>query len=182
MFNFFKKKENTIKITDTIWMTQQAKWNGLAALWKKDQQIAIITWFEDSFHQLEKVLQNDALPLECLFLARSLNSHQLAGKKIIFSEHHPLFHKEQDHFRQWQLRHVHVHSALDEPLFQYFGGEKIIGMMKELGMSDEGMIEHSMISNAIRNAQQKIEKKVSTEFAATSQQQWIARNLPVSEK
>jgi preprotein translocase subunit SecA len=51
-------------------------------------------------------------------------------------------------------------------------------MMKQMGMKEDSMIEHKMISSSIENAQEKIEKKVLTENAANSQQEWIERNLP----
>jgi hypothetical protein len=40
------------------------------------------------------------------------------------------------------------------------------------------VITHRMISHAIVNAQEKIEKKVVAETPANSQQEWLQRNLP----
>ncbi len=178
MFHLFKKKEESVKVIDRIWMSQTAKWNGILELWKKDQEIVIITWFNATQHHLETLFAKETMSAVSLFLAREIHSAQLSGKKIIFSEHHPLRKKEQDLFKRWQLNEVIVHSALDEPLFQRFGGDKIIGVMKQMGMQEDNMIEHKMISNAIVNAQEKIEAKVLTEHTASSQQEWIERNLP----
>jgi hypothetical protein len=178
MFNLFKKKEETLKVIDKIWMTQDAKWNGILDLCKKDPEIVVITWFNASLQHLETLFAKETTSPVSLFLARDVHSSQLAGKKIIFAEHHPLRKKEQETFQQWHLTEAIVHSALDEPLFKHFGGEKIIGMMKQMGMKEDSMIEHKMISHAIENAQEKIEKKIITEHTATSQQEWIERNLP----
>jgi hypothetical protein len=174
MFNFFKKKERPVKVIDKIWMTQEAKWNGILDLCKKDPEIVIIAWFDSTLHHLETLFAIEAMPL---FSARTVQNSLIAGKKIIFAEHHPMRKKEQEAFHQWHLSEVIVHSAMDEPLFKHFGGDKIAAMMKQLGMKDDGMIEHKMISNAIENAQEKIEKKVITEQNAASQQDWIERNL-----
>jgi preprotein translocase subunit SecA len=75
------------------------------------------------------------------------------------------------------LNEALIYSALDEPLFKHFGGDKIIQMMKQLGMKEDSMIEHKMVSKAIENAQEKIEKKVIAEQDASSPQKWIERNL-----
>jgi hypothetical protein len=179
MFNLFKKKEESVKVIDKIWMTQDAKWNGILELWKKDPGIVIIAWFDFTFRHLETLFAKETTSAASLFSAREIHSSHLTGKKIIFAEHHPMRKKEQDTFAQWHLNEAIIHSALDEPLFKHFGGDKIVQMMKQLGMKEDSMIEHKMISNAIENAQEKIEKKVVTENTASSQQEWIDRNLSV---
>ena len=42
-----------------------------------------------------------------------------------------------------------------------FGGERIQGMMETLGMDEDTPIEHKMLSNAIENAQKKVESGTS---------------------
>jgi hypothetical protein len=177
MFNLFKKKDDSVKVIDKIWMSQEAKWNGILELWKKDQDLIIIAWFPSTRQLLETLFAKSATPTASLLLAREVHSSQLSGKNIIFAEHHPFRKKEQEAFRQWQLSEATVHSAMDEPLFLHFGSEKVVGMMKSLGMKDDSMIEHNMISHAIENAQEKIEKKVITEQSANSQKEWMERNL-----
>jgi hypothetical protein len=177
MFNLFKKKDGSVKVIDKIWMTQEGKWNGILELWKKDPDMAIIAWFDSTLRHLETLFAKETTSPVSLFLARSIHSSQLTGKNIIFAEHHPMRKKEQDAFTQWHLSEAIVHSAMDEPLFIAFGGEKIVGMMKQLGMKDDSVIEHKMISSAIENAQEKIEKKVVTEHNASSQEEWMGKNL-----
>jgi len=177
MFNLFKKKEGSIKVIDKIWMAQEAKWNGIVELWKKDPEIVIVAWFDSTLRHLETLFAKETTSPVLLFSARTTHSSPIAGKKIIFAEHHPMRKKEQETFNQWRLREAIVHSAMDEPLFKHFGGDKIVQMMKQLGMKEDSMIEHKMVSHAIENAQEKIEKKVITEQPASSQEEWIARNL-----
>ncbi|MFZ5571215.1 MAG: preprotein translocase subunit SecA [Thermodesulfobacteriota bacterium] len=47
--------------------------------------------------------------------------------------------------------------ALEDDLLRIFGGERITGIMNRLGMQEGEMIEHRWISNAIENAQKKVE-------------------------
>lgn len=177
MFSLFKKKEESVKIIDKILMTQEAKWNAIIDLWKKDPEIVIIAWFHASLQHLESLFAREANSAPSLFLVRDVHSSQLSGKKIIFAEHYPLRKKEQETFGQWHLNEAIVYSGLDEPLFKHFGGDRIIQMMKQMGMKEDSIIEHKMISSSIENAQEKIEKKVITEQTASSQQEWIERNL-----
>ena len=177
MFNLFKKKEGSVKVIDKVWMTQEAKWNGILELWKKDPSITIIAWFDSTARHLETLFAKETASPASIFSARTVPSSHLTSKKFVFAEHHPIRRKEQAVFSQWHLNEALIYSALDEPLFKHFGGDKIIQMMKQLGMKEDSMIEHKMVSKAIENAQEKIEKKVISEQDASSQQEWIERNL-----
>jgi hypothetical protein len=176
MFNLFKKKEDSVKVIDKIWMSQESKWKGILNLWRKDPELIIITWFNETHRRLTGFFAPETSSAPVL-LAREVHASQIKGKPIIFSEHYPMRRKEQDSFKQWQLTQAIVHSAMDEPIFLHFGGEKILGMMKQLGMKEDNVIEHKLISNSIENAQEKIEKKVVAEQLANSQKEWIERNL-----
>ena len=158
-------------------MSQDAKWKGIVEQWKKDPSIVIICWFDSTLRHLETLFAKETGSTASLFSARTIHGSQIAGKHIIFAEHHPMRKKELDAFNQWHLSEAIVHSGLDEPFFKHFGSDKIVGMMKQLGMNEDSMIEHNMISSAIQNAQEKVEKKVIMEQTAASQEEWIERNL-----
>lgn len=96
---------------------------------------------------------------------------------VVFAEHYPLLQKEQALFKTLSLKEIPVMSSLDEPLFKYFGGEKLIETIKKLGMKDDEVIGHSFITSAIRNAQQKLEKKVRVEKPASTAEEWFALNV-----
>jgi preprotein translocase subunit SecA len=72
---------------------------------------------------------------------------------------------------------VTVLTALDEALLMIFGGDKLIKIMQGLGMNEDEIIEHKMVSQSIANAQEKIEKKVTIEQSMRSQSEWIERNF-----
>jgi hypothetical protein len=177
MFNLFKKKGDSVKVIDKIWMTQQGKWKGIVELWKTNPEIFILTWFDETWQRLNTLFANETSSNISLYRVKEVHHSQIGNATIIFAEHHPLREREQEIFKQLQLREAIVHSALDEPLFLHFGGEKVMGLMKQLGMDENNMIEHKMISHAIENAQEKIEKKLVSEHMAASQREWMERNL-----
>ncbi len=178
MFNPFKKKEGSVNVIDKVWITEEVKQNAILEEWKKDPGIIIIAWFDATLRHLQNVFAKQTSSSVSLFSAREVHSSHLNGPKIIFAEHHPMRSKEQEAFKQWHLKEAVVYSALDEPLFKQFGGDRIVEMMKKLGMEADSVIEHKMVSSSIENAQEKIEKKVITESMANSQQEWMERNLP----
>jgi len=47
--------------------------------------------------------------------------------------------------------------SLEDDLLRIFGSDKISGILDKLGMDEDEPIEHKMISNAIENAQKKVE-------------------------
>jgi hypothetical protein len=177
MFNLFKKKEPSLKITDKIWMTSASKLKSIAEEMKKNNALVFICWFDETFHQLESHFTGDTTGSIRLLRSREAVTAHLPGTTIIFAEHYPLREKEITLFQKLGLQEVQIWSALDEPLFKHFGGDRIIQLMKQMGMKEDQAMEHTMISDAIRNAQQKIEKKVQVEQSAHSQKDWIEKNL-----
>jgi preprotein translocase subunit SecA len=59
----------------------------------------------------------------------------------------------------------------------HFGGEKMISLMEKMGVSENEVIEHPMISAAIKNAQEKISKEIIVEHAAQCQAEWFSKNI-----
>jgi hypothetical protein len=177
MFHLFKSKDE-IKIRDVIWVHTDAKWKGIEHLWNKDPETVFVFWFEETMDDARAKMNND---LVSFTLARELNHHHLDGKPVVFAEHYPLPQKEQELFQRLQLKEVKILSALDEPLFKRFGADKIVGMLKNMGLNESEPLENQMITGAIKNAQQKLEKQASIDHSATSQRSWLEKNLP-SEK
>jgi len=178
MFNFSKNKKTETKIKDIIWINSDAKWKGLEDLWRKDPNTVFVFWFDESLEEAKSKVSDAKIEFAS---AREVNHHLIPTKPVIFAEHYPLQKKEQELFQQLQLKEVKVLSALDEPLFKKFGADKIIDMLKHMGMKENDPLENQLITNAIKNAQQKLEKQVIIEHSAPSQRSWLEKNLP-SEK
>lgn len=59
--------------------------------------------------------------------------------------------------RQGDIGCSRFYLSLDDSLLRIFGGEKISGIVKKLGIKQGEAIEHAMLSKSIANAQKKIE-------------------------
>lgn len=140
---------------------------------KLNNSCIFIVWFEETHKTLSAIVGE-----ERILRAQQAESHMLSGNMIVFAEHHPLARKETALFKSLQLNEVPVLSSLDEPFFMRFGGERTLEIMKKLGMNEDEVIGSGLITKSIRNAQQKIEKHVTVEREAHSQQEWLTLNLP----
>jgi hypothetical protein len=177
MFNLFKKKKDSVKVIDRIWMSQAAKWKGLIELSKQDPSLLIVTWFGHTAEQLQAAFTEAGFASAPIQVARELHGALVKSHNVVFAEHYPVRTREQEVFLQWKLPQAIVHSSLDEPLFQQFGGDKIVEMMKKLGMEEDSMIQHALVSKSIENAQEKVEKKMTLEQPASSALEWMDRNM-----
>ena len=177
MFSFGKKK-NTIQVIDVVFMTITSKWLACLNAIGTNKSIIFIAWFEETRQQLQHYLEENHLESASVILYREANAHVVADKQIIFIEHYPLSEKEAILFTSLNLSEVRVFSALEEPFFQYFGGGRIMELMKKMGAEDNEPIEHPMIGMALKNAQEKLSKKVIVATDANSQSGWFSNNLP----
>lgn len=177
MFNLFKKKDPETKVIDKVVIDETAKLKAMMAYWTADKNTAFVYWFDESLRQAESFFTNQSTEPVTLLTAREAATPQLAGKTAVFAEHYPLRSKEEELYKKLNTKQVIVFSSLNEPLFKRFGADKIIQVMKQLGMKDDEVIEHSMINKAIQRAQEKIEKKVVVEQSAHSQHDWLEKNF-----
>jgi hypothetical protein len=170
MFKLFNNKDNKAKVIDKVFMYKQSKWNYCRKLLSENPKTIFIGWFDETISELEtQVGQNTVLN------ARTIHRSQIEGSTVIFIEHHPMKSKEETVFKQLEIKEVIVLTSFDEPLLIMFGGEKLIKIMQGLGMKEDEIIEHKMVSQSIVNAQEKIEKKVIVEPTARSQAEWLEK-------
>ena len=172
MFNLFKKVKARPTVVDKVWSSKQAKWNACQQMLAVNPSCLFAAWFQETKEELEKSLG------ATVRLAGDLSASDVAGNMIVFVEHHPFWKKEQAVFTRLGLVEVPVLSALDDPLMTYFGGEKVIELMKTLGMKEDESVGNKWVVRSIRNAQQKIQDKVEVEKPARSQAEWFSLNLP----
>jgi hypothetical protein len=176
MFSFLRKKEAQAKIIDRIFISSKAKTNAIVEKIQNQNNTSIICWFDESHEQLNKLIQSNNLTAS-IYMARETLPHNVLVNPIVFVEHHPSGIKEKELLEKLRTKEVIFYSALDEPLFKHFGGDKIILMMEKLGLSENEAIEHPMISAAIKNAQEKISKGLVIEHSAQSQADWFSKNI-----
>ena len=178
--NLFGKKEDDSKdhvFKDRAYMSTIAKMEACANLAKEDEGLLFIAWFSDTAKQFRKYFVENNISEARVVEARQLHTPQLMSHKPVFVEHYPMHSKEEELVKNWEHKNILVYSAMDEPLFKHFGSEKIIPMMKMMGMKENEVIEHNMVSKSIIKGQQKIEEQVSLELSASSQGEWMERNL-----
>lgn len=174
MFGWFSKKEKTpaLKSKDLVWISSEAKWNALPLLLMQKQPVFVYGWFQHTIEKAKKTLKEADLNIPVENAANFYDS-PTANTTVILLEHHPLIQKETTILSAANPKEILVLSALDEPLFTYFGGERIISLMQKMGLHESETVEHKMISASILRAQQKISEKVPADFSAKSQQEWF---------
>jgi hypothetical protein len=180
LFNLFGKKDDDAEnhvFTDRAYVSTAAKMNACADLAKKEPAHLFICWFADTAAKFKEFFMQHRLDEGLVMEAHNLHAAKLQNKIPVFVEHYPLHEKEIDLIKNWQTEKIIVFSALDEPLFKHFGSDKLIPLMKMMGMKEDEVIEHSMVSKSIIKGQQKIAQQVTLEQSAASQEEWMRKNI-----
>jgi hypothetical protein len=176
MFSFFNSEKPAVKVIDKVWMYKHSKMKACANMYELESDCLFVAWFEETYKELKQVIQfaDDSSNFE---LAQNITTTKTQNRMVVFVEHYPLASVEQQLFAKLNLIEVPVLSSLDEPFFQKFGGERTIELMKKLGMDENEIIGHSLVSKSISNAQRSIERKIFTDIKSRSQQEWFSANL-----
>ncbi len=180
LFNLFgKSKEGSPDriFIDKVYLNTQAKLNACALLIKEQPDTLFIAWFADTAKKFKDFFQQNNLDVSGITEARLIHAGKFSGCTPVFIEHYPLHEKELAMVEQWQQQKVMVYSAMDEPLFKHFGSDKMIPLIKLLGMQENESIEHSYVTETIIKGQKKIADQVLVEQAASSQKEWMDRNI-----
>lgn len=177
LFSFFKKSPST-KVSDKVYISDTAKYKALLNLAKQNSTV-FVAWFDDSVKKLQAHFEQNGITAT-IVMYRQLNAGNVNNKNIVFIEHYPLKGKEETLFTTLNQKEIVVYVSLEEPLMKLFGSERIIELMKKMGLTEEEELNHSMITASIQKAQEKLAKKVTLEQSASSQQEWFRRNVPDS--
>ena len=176
MLSWFKKKDKPVLVKDIVFATAVSKLNALSELARQQASTIFVAWFEDSREQLQQHF--DALNITSTILMYREMHHTVHGTGIlVFIEHHPLAEKERNTFDSLAEKNIIVYSSLDEPLFTYFGGERISALLSTMGLDENEAISHPMITKSIRNIQEKLAGQVSLEQSAHSMEEWMKKNV-----
>ncbi len=180
LLNLFGKKneeENEHLFKDRAFMSTPAKMKACAALAKSDSTFVFIAWFTDTVSRFKIFFAEEGIDETRVVHVKQFDASMLLKHKPVFVEHYPLHSKEEGLVQNWEQKNIMVYSAMDEPLFKHFGSEKLIPMMKFMGMKENEVIEHSMVSKSIIKGQEKIEMHVHAEQPASSQAEWMEKNM-----
>ena len=142
------------------------------------------------FGQWEKIDANQPV----LIMAENISElgdpiRQLGESKrvlVLVAEHYPLPEGDEALFSFLSnlpcQSTIRFHSALDEPFFKMFGGDRIsaaIKMIQTLGQSEKEYISHHLLISAIQNAQKEIKKKAKGDNRVDSMEEWFQYNLNI---
>jgi hypothetical protein len=180
LFNLFGKKDEGADnhvFVDRAYVTTAAKMNACAALARKEPDRLFICWFADTAVRFKEFFKQQGLDETLITETHHLHASKLLNKKPVFVEHYPLHTKELELVKNWGTEKIIVFSAMDEPLFKHFGSEKLIPLMKMLGMKEDEVIEHNMVTKSIIKGQEKIAEQVAIEQSAGSQEEWMRKNV-----
>lgn len=180
LFNLFGKKDDNAGnhlFADKAYVSTTAKMKACADSATKDPGLIFICWFADTAAKFREFFKQQGLDESRITDVHHVHASKLVNKTPVFVEHYPLHEKEMDLVKNWGAKNIIVYSSLDEPLFKHFGSEKLIPLMKMLGMKEEEVIEHNMVSKSIIKGQEKIAEQVSIEQSAGSQEEWMRKNI-----
>lgn len=171
------RKSDAPKVVDVVWLSEKQKLEACAAVCRSSSQAMIVVWFDDTRRKVEQLFFKEGISDTLIYNASNVSALTVHNREVVFAEHYPLLEKEQKLFTDLQLKEVTVYSSLDEALFKKFGGEKIIELMKKMGANEGESLNHPMISGAIRNAQEKVSRNISFDQYASSQHDWLTKNV-----
>ena len=180
LFNLFGSKEedkDPSVFKDKVYIGSEAKMNACATLAKEQPDTLFIAWFSETAKKYKAFFIEKGLDENSVTEARIIHTAQLQTHIPVFVEHYPLHAKELALVENWNLQNIIVYSAMDETLFKHFGSDKMIPLIKLLGMKESESIEHSYVTKSITKGQKKIADKVIVEQSAQSQGEWMERNL-----
>ena len=179
-FSLFGKKDSEVPeriFVDRTYMTSAAKMNACLALAKEQSNTLFICWFADTLKKFKTAFQKQGLEETMVMDAKNIHSGMLINKTPVFTEHYPLHAKELALIEHWSLQQIVVYSAMDEALFLHFGSEKMLPLMKLLGMKEDEAIEHDFVTKSIIKGQDKIAAQVELEQLSNSQGEWMEKNI-----
>lgn len=177
MFGIFRKKtsHSLIQFTDLNFLSEEAKDRAVLGS-ARESNAVFVAWFPATMNRYRKLFAGSGIDENRVIDARSFSAAKFPGKEIIFLEHYPLRAKEEQLLQNTAQQEFKVYNSLTEPFFHFFGGDKMIEMMKKMGSDENETFQHAFISSAIRNAQHKLAKKIRSEQSASSQREWMDRN------
>ena len=174
--SWFSKKESSPTPRDYVYANSAAKFRGVKNLLSLFPNHILIAWFPGTLSAFQQFATEQGIEAE-ISLAREVNSFHVTGKTVLFLEHYPLSDKETSLVQSWNADGIIVLSALDEPLFVHFAGERLSLLLHKMGLKEDESLQHVLITEAIHNAQQKLAKKITVEHSANSMEEWFRKNI-----
>ena len=183
-------------LDDRIWITEDAKFKGLARQLNESNDSAVIlliAHFEDTYEQLTTITDGYSgdVPVQAVLagnlssdIAARLSIDESATINLIVAERHPLLSAD-DAIMQFTEEipcncRLWYHLSLEDPLLKMFASEFVQRILDSLGMTEDEPIESNMISRRVKAAQQKLESTATGNDKASSAAEWLELNTPAT--
>lgn len=191
MFSFFNKKPKCERLDDKVFIKREeadsAILTDLENFKLSGKNVFALYFFEETFKRIEAINAGSDIRFYASDkLVRDLSVRSALKSKsnvvLLFAEHHPSAKVENavvaeiENMFEENKPAIGFYVALEEPMMKPFGAEKIIALMKQLGMKEGEAITNSMVTKSIGNMQEKISKRCTSELLANSQEQWMKLN------
>jgi hypothetical protein len=180
-FGLFSKKERSYSnknFSNIIYASDIAKQRGIIKFALENSNTIFIAWFTNTAQYYRKLFLENNILEEKIIESKNFSAAKYPLQKIIFLEHFPLRAKEEALVQNCIQQEFVFYTALTEPIFAYFGSEKIIGLMSKMGYKENETIQHSMIDKSLVRAQEKIGERVQFESnISSSQADWMQVNV-----
>lgn len=177
-WGLFKKRASVpgFPLNDLVWVTEEAKQQGFVNLLRQHPDAVVLVWFDQTAETFQEILLREQLLEVSIQTARMTSSDEVEGKTVIFLEHYPLLSREITLTKSWKPAQALFLTALDEPLFSRFGGERLAALVQQLGLEEAENLEHPMITKSIARAQHKLDEKLKGgDILAESQEEWFQK-------
>lgn len=192
------------KVIDMVWLSEAAKWRGLAAqaLQVSAQRPVIVTaHFPATLAGAREALQGQQvsawkeLPTAGMGMAIELASDlhplpqaashpaQRCPMTVIAAERYPL--AERDLKLAGFVASLpegsefYYHISFDDLLLREFVGEATLKVLRMMGMNENAPIQDGRITDGILRAQKRWSTKVTVDNACNSPQEWLERHRAV---
>jgi|SRR5687767_8382902 len=192
MFGLFSPKKRSQRLDDKVYISRQRADQvllaDLAAYKSANRSVFLVCFFDATLQRLQGAPETSGITaIKAEKIVNDLATRSVIKREspvFLFAEHHPSFQVEDAVLNELEALCenskpvIGFYVSLDEPMMKSFGSDNIVNLMRKLGMQEDEAISHGMVTKAIRNAQEKISKKVTTEIKCSSSEEWIRVNLP----
>ncbi len=180
-FGLFGKKETdnfSKKFINIIYASDVAKQKGIIKYAQENSDTIFLAWFTNTANNYKKLFLAKSLDENKIVEAILFSAAKYQHQKIIFLEHFPLRAKEERLVQNCMQNEFIFFNALTEPIFAYFGSDRIIDLMGKMGYKEDDTVKHSMIDKSLLKAQKKIAESVQFETnTSASQADWMLVNV-----
>lgn len=182
---------------DQIWLTEDAKFNGIRTRLGESSTdgciaVILVSHFTDVAERLQSISDSysGSIPLISVSaselssrIARDLQASENQLIEMIVAERHPLLEEDDRVLKEFAEDlpckcRVSYHISLEDPLMAVFVNDNVRKMIRMLGMKEDEVIQSNMVHRRIRQAQQKFTQSATGNAPADTAQEWMEKNLP----